>query len=38
MVLSIFCSPLLLSWGFAWDGEEKGWVRVSLLPLGCLAL
>ena len=19
--------------GFAWDGEEKGWVRVSLLPL-----
>ena len=19
--------------GFAWDGDEKGWVRVSLLPL-----
>ena len=18
--------------GFAWDGDEKGWVRVSLLP------
>ena len=23
--------------GFAWDGEEKGWVRVSLPPLRMMA-
>ena len=22
--------------GFAWDGEEKGWVRASLPPLGMM--
>ena len=21
--------------GFAWDGNEKGWVRPSFLPFGC---
>ena len=29
-ILSLF---LLLRLGFAWEGEEKGWVRVSLPPL-----
>ena len=23
--------------GFAWDGEEKGWVRVALPPRSCAA-
>ena len=30
MVLFIFFLSLLLRLGFAWDGDEKGWVRVSL--------
>ena len=33
MVPFIFFLFLLLSWVIAWDGEEKGWVRVSLPPL-----
>ena len=33
MGLCIFFSSLLLRLGFAWDGTEKGWVRVSLPPL-----
>ena len=31
MALFICCSFLLLSFVFAWDGDEKGWVRPSLL-------
>ena len=23
--------------GFAWDGEQQGWIRVALLPLGMLS-
>ena len=33
MVLFIFFFISAAEIGFAWDGDEKGWVRVSLPPL-----
>ena len=37
MASCVICSFLLLSLVIAWDGDGKGWVRPSLLPLRMMA-
>ena len=37
MAPCIFCSFSAAELGFAWDGDEKGWVRPSLPPLRMMA-